>query len=74
LAHGDNLLLPVAPPRLVASAAVIGGVTIRENPDPSMGAGKVLPLILDRAEHDGVVVGELLGSLAGGTVIIPKLL
>jgi hypothetical protein len=42
LAHGDTLLLSVTPPRLVASAATIGGVTLRENPEPSMGAGKVL--------------------------------
>jgi hypothetical protein len=71
LAHGDTSLLSVTPPRLVASAATIGGVTIRENPEPSMGAGKVLRVGLDRAEHDGVAVGGLLGSLAGGTVVIP---
>jgi hypothetical protein len=76
LAHCDTCLLSVTPPRFVASAAMISGVTIRENPEPSMGAGKVLPpaslagaVGLDRAEHDGVVVGGLLGSFAGGTIM-----
>ncbi len=71
MAHGDTLLLSVTPPRLAASAVTNGGMTIRENPEPSMGAGKVLPPARIARKHDGVVVGRLLGSLAGGTVMIP---
>ena len=70
-----TVLLSVTPPGLVASATAVGGETIRGNPKPSMGAGTVSPpadsLALyraDRAENDGVVVGGLLGSLAGGTI------
>jgi hypothetical protein len=87
LTHCDTYLLSATPPRFVASAAMIGGATIRENPEPSMGAGKVLPpaslagavMAWNRAAHDGVVVGGLLGSFAGGTImrrgivgVIPK--
>ena len=79
MVHGDTLLLSVAPSRLVISVTTIGGVTIRENPEPSTGAGKVSSPVslrcrdrLDRAEHDGVVVDGLLGSLAGGTVMAAR--
>ena len=70
MAHGDTFLLSGTPPRLAASAATIGGVTIRENPAPSMGAGEGVAAGSDRTKHDGVVVGGLLGGLAGGTVMI----
>jgi hypothetical protein len=39
----NTSLLSVAPPRLAALAAAIGGETLRENPKPSMGTETVLP-------------------------------
>lgn len=79
MVHNDTLLLSVTPSPLVASAATIDGVTIHENPEPSMGAGKVSSLSLASAVSASIArsttasfVGGLLGSLAGGTIIAAR--
>jgi hypothetical protein len=64
LAHCDTYLLSVAPSRFVASATTIGGVAIHENPEPSMGAGKVLP--------PARVAGAVMAWIARSTTALPS--
>jgi hypothetical protein len=71
VAHNDTLLLSVTPSPLVASAATIGGVTIHENPEPSMGAGKVSSLSLASAMSASIARTTTASSSAGCSAAAP---
>src|SRR5512134_417796 len=68
----NNLPLSVAPPRRVALAAATGGETIRENPSPSMGAGKVFPRWRARWRVIAWIARSTTASLSAGCLAVER--